>query len=558
TNSPSTFFFAKSWLEVCTAHHNECWREKRQLFPQKNHFLLPTRIIDIGSGPDISPRLRYSVDISGQPHYLTLSHCWGDGIPTRLLQSNESAMKQSIIFCTLSQTFQDALVVTKALGLQYIWIDALCIIQDSEDDWQIESAQMCDIYSNSFCNIAATASIDGSEGLFRQRDYGHSIKPISVRVGNKAHKIVDSELWKREIEKAPLIRRAWVCQELTLAPRTIHFGSTQVFSECSRLTCSESFPLGFPSCVDANSRRALHRNLESIRKHGLGSPSKDILRSAEIQVELFQVWTTIVDLYSKGDLTYETDKLVAIGGIAAEIYHYLRIDYFAGLWRHDFARQLLWQSHNGRLNHASRPKNYIAPSWSWASITRGVTYSSQETFRLAAVQDLVKVRNIAVELEGANLFGQVKGGAAYLEGKLFRLRFGSSALDCEITGLDKCWAEVWVGAGCFVKVWLTISRDISWIGGVEIPWRHDDLYCLPIQSGPVYSRRVEPLMRGLLLERIEVTGEFQRHGTFSVIGNVSVDVFQAGLRAFDERARESGLQYVDDGNGGRNYLIRII
>ena len=122
-------------------------------------------------------------------------------------------MKHSIKLHTLSQTFQDAFTVTRALGLQYIWIDALCIIQDSQDDWQVESAQMCNIYSNSFCNIAATASVDGSGGLFRQRDITHSIRPLSVRVGNKAYKITDGELWKREIEEAPLNRRAWVCQD---------------------------------------------------------------------------------------------------------------------------------------------------------------------------------------------------------------------------------------------------------------------------------------------------------------------------------------------------------
>ena len=297
---------------------------------------------------------------------------------------------------------------------------------------------------------------------------------------------------------------------------------------------------------------SLHRDLGLIELHGFLSPFNE---AAAYRVELFKVWTTIVEIYNKGALAYETDRLVAIGGIAAEIHHSLKIDYFAGLWRRDFARQLLWQCLP--WNHASRPKKYIAPSWSWASVTGLITYSSPETFRLAAVQDLVNVNDIAVGLEGANPFGQVKGGLACLEGKLSRLRFGISDLDCQRVGLDKCWAEVWGGEECFVQVWLTISRDINWIGGTEIPWKHDDLYCLPIQSGPVYSRRVEPLMRGLLLERIGVTGEFQRFGTFSVCGNVSVDMIQAG-QSFDERAGESGLEYAEDGSGGYNYLVKII
>jgi len=264
----------------------------------------------------------------------------------------------------------------------------------------------------------------------------------------------------------------------------------------------------------------------------------------------------IVELYSKGGLTYETDRLVAIGGIAAEIHHSLKIEYFAGLWRRDFTRQLLWQCL--QWDHASRPEKYIAPSWSWASVTGAVTYSSRDTLRLAAIQDLVKVRNIAVELDGANPFGHVKRGAAFLEGKLFRMRFETPSLNCERAGDGSRYAEVWVGADCFIKMWLTVSRDISWIGETEIPWRHDDLYCLPVQSGPVYGRRVEPMMRGLLLDRTGVTGEFQRYGTFSVWRNVSVDVIRAGLKGFDQRAGESGLECTEDSDGGYNYLIKII
>lgn len=99
--------------------------------------------------------------------YVTLSHCWGSYMPLRLLKNNISSLKQGIRF---SQTFQDAMVVAQRLGVRYIWIDSLCIIQDSEEIWLEQSALMGQIYSNSFCNIAAAHASDSRQGCFIDRN----------------------------------------------------------------------------------------------------------------------------------------------------------------------------------------------------------------------------------------------------------------------------------------------------------------------------------------------------------------------------------------------------
>lgn len=282
-------------------------------------FILPTRLIDTGP-PFISVvRLCDWKEISAQSKYLTLSHCWGEQVAATLRQENLSDMKKEINIASLPQTFREALALTKLLGLRYIWIDALCIIQDSEADWQRESARMSQIYLHSYCNLSATASKDGSGGLIRLERDTLPLQPLQLRVGNTYCNIVDSEIWVREIEDSPLNKRAWVCQERTLAPRNLHFGSTQLFWECDECTACESFPTGFPSCVVTSSRRRISPSVLGIE--GVPFRATDALRIPEesdgnATLRPYAVWGSIVETYSKCALTKETDRLIAIGGIA--------------------------------------------------------------------------------------------------------------------------------------------------------------------------------------------------------------------------------------------------
>lgn len=156
-SSTSSLTAAKEWLSTCLEQHGLC---------SAMHQFVPARLIDIGDSQLVQPRLCDDVQTNKGIKYMTLSHCWGDDMPMKLLRENLEKMKSGIILSQLSKTFQDAIRVTRSLGVRYLWIDALCIIQDSEDDWQQESARMNQTYSASFCNIAATAAPDGSKGLF--------------------------------------------------------------------------------------------------------------------------------------------------------------------------------------------------------------------------------------------------------------------------------------------------------------------------------------------------------------------------------------------------------
>jgi hypothetical protein len=141
-------------------------------------------------------------------------------------------MKTKIVFSELSKTFTDAMKITKYSGLRYIWINSLCIIQDSKEDWQREASLISKVYTNSACNISATGASDGSIGLFFDRN-PLAIQPFRARfLGNQvkgSFYLVNPSLWANEVDYSPLNRRAWVVQERLLSPCNLHFGSTQVY-----------------------------------------------------------------------------------------------------------------------------------------------------------------------------------------------------------------------------------------------------------------------------------------------------------------------------------------
>lgn len=162
TGSRGTSILAASWLENCLANHPGCKYERDEC--QRN----PSRLIDVGDESGTRPPHIWSPGTASVP-YITLSHRWGTGNQIVLTKASLPAMSQRIDLAYLSQTYQDAIAITRLLGLRYLWIDSLCIIQDSMVDWQTEAAKMGDIFKFSFCTIAASWASSDSEGCFFDR-----------------------------------------------------------------------------------------------------------------------------------------------------------------------------------------------------------------------------------------------------------------------------------------------------------------------------------------------------------------------------------------------------
>ncbi|KAF2122646.1 heterokaryon incompatibility protein-domain-containing protein, partial [Lophiotrema nucula] len=149
----------RNWYRKCRTHHNKCrgTTSRGQIAVDELHSL-PLRVIDVGPRESTNdPRL---VDTTGfsKGHWVALSHCWGDleFHPLKTTRANVNEHMRSIPFSTLPKTFVDAIVVTRALSLRYLWIDSLCIIQDDEEDWRTQSREMGVIYEHAVLTVAAS------------------------------------------------------------------------------------------------------------------------------------------------------------------------------------------------------------------------------------------------------------------------------------------------------------------------------------------------------------------------------------------------------------------
>jgi hypothetical protein len=203
---------AKSWLNACSTGHTLCNIRNTERFP--------TRLLDVKEDP-VRLVLTNGWDI--KPHYATLSHCWGTLNFLKLTQNSLESFMASIPAEELTRTFTDAISITRELGIDYLWIDSLCIIQDSSEDWEKESALMCSIYSGSKINIAAAAAHDGTEGCFCQSPgYTKSVHVEDAVDGQKlGFTFVQQDLYLKSLLTTHLASRAWALQVSQLL--TFHY-----------------------------------------------------------------------------------------------------------------------------------------------------------------------------------------------------------------------------------------------------------------------------------------------------------------------------------------------
>jgi Heterokaryon incompatibility protein (HET) len=254
------------------------------------------------------------------PNYMTLSYRWASNPTLQLTVLNFKQLRKGKPVDDLPKTFRDAITVAHRFSVRYLWVDSLCILQDSPEDFERESSTMRDVYTNSCCNISATASSDPSGGLFR-RGKREGLQPglVVTRtdfVQNKYY-ILDRSYWDRQIEETVLNQRGWVLQERLLAPRVLHFAEGQIFWECFTQQKCQVFPLKIPL------RKPL-KSLESL----FYVPG---LKESLLHPSAFDFWREVAQTYTKCDLTRPGDKLIALSGLAHLFQERTGDHYLAGL-----------------------------------------------------------------------------------------------------------------------------------------------------------------------------------------------------------------------------------
>ena len=326
---------------------------------------------------------------------MSLSHCWGASSFLTLKSTNLSDFKEGKPLHVLSKVFKDAIFVTRSLGCNMIWIDSLCIIQDSLDDWRKESVNMSKVYVNAVCNIAATGSSGCDEGLFHNQESALIapciVQAISGKGVHSAWSVIDFGSWGSQVLRAPLNKRGWVLQERLLSRRILHFAKEQLFWECSEKTHCEAWSSSMASDItsftsDADSTNKVFRSRQTHDEGSLQLAEKIEKNHAGVR-DFHDAWMRVVRDYTQCKLTVPTDKLVALFGLIDIIRRESNDECLAGLWKSQLLTELLWHRRgSNEMFESFRPYDEgfkrhrfsRAPSWSWASLDGPIEHSDDE------------------------------------------------------------------------------------------------------------------------------------------------------------------------------------
>lgn len=372
------------WISDCDHKHVACSKLKEH--SPFTSPILPSRLISIGEQNAPFVKLIFT------PHgaqYVALSHCWGRSQPFVTDASNLASRMASIRVAEMPKTFRDAIRITRCLGLRYLWIDSLCIVQDERLDWEIESAKMGSIYRWAWLVIAASNASSDIQGFLHRRDSNNTAVIVEesdteANIRRVQLRPKPQNMWTHgfgdPLRDEPLTRRGWAVQERYLARRTLFFGTDQMFFECQHNLSAE--------------------NGDTIRREH----SYDSMRFREpLGQEKHATFYQAVGYFSKCSLSRPTDKLPALSGLASKMPWAAADQYIAGIWRKSWVGGLLWSrsSHYARVH-----REYRAPFFSWASVDGEVRFVLYETTE-GHVEETATLISHNTTLEGKDTFGAV-------------------------------------------------------------------------------------------------------------------------------------------------------
>ncbi|KAJ4986559.1 heterokaryon incompatibility protein [Stagonosporopsis vannaccii] len=385
----------QEWIDTCIKDHVNC------IASALKKGFVPKRLIQI------DPHSCRLVSPTSPVRYAALSYCWGLIQQPSTKKINVDVRYDDLPSHQLPQTIKDAITISRLMGLHYLWIDSICIIQDDREEWAEQAAEMADIYSGAYIVLAATGVSNATDGFLRQRSRPMKITSLAC---NPQHPItVNARLLNNHtirpsnmdvIDNQPLSKRGWALQERALATRTVHFLPDEIMFECrSGLACecgrlqkrTNRGPLVWPP------RTRTDR-------------SRSCLNVAD--------WMWLVETFKSRCLTYSDDALPALSGLAQRTLGLNPGQYLAGIWEKDIADQLSYRGKRAKnvairkqaMGHAPR----LRPSFTWA------TFSGPIVFHGPFDQPICTFFGGQVLPVAGDLYGQVKEGFIRLKGRSIR------------------------------------------------------------------------------------------------------------------------------------------
>ncbi|CAM1503124.1 Fc.00g079000.m01.CDS01 [Cosmosporella sp. VM-42] len=443
-NSHADIAQAEIWLRDCINNHSSCQKTIR--------CRLPTHVIDVG--PKDGSHEPYLLETHGEEGcYATLSHCWGGNVPLTTTIKTLGSRKKCIPLDALPPTFNHAVHITRILEVRYLWIDSLCILQDSLEDWETESTMMGDIYGRSYLTIAARGATHAGIGCFITRNEQPQLCRIDYQ--NQDGTVAGNIYFRHpafsieKIDDSPLDKRGWVLQERVLSPRILYYGTQQLYWECSQLAGRQD---GKYRDVAQDSLRGGTAFKPSLDLRSLPEalfnadiPPNEGDKQLEMRIRMGQ-WYNIVAAYSQRSLTFESDKLPALAGIARTFHRVTGLS----------------------TSLKEPPISATLPSWSWARFSGGVRFWVTSTGLLnvcGEVCEVVDVRYHATSLLGS--YGDVLDATIKLKGRILGGRLvNGNFLDRKVF-VDEHGARVGQ---------VRLDRDLDTKATQEV-------FCLPVHGG---------------------------------------------------------------------------
>lgn len=411
----------QAWYAECCSSHEACSGSDSATFPR--------RVLDLTDTASTSRvRLRETDGLSGQ--YTALSYCWGGTKPSLTTTSNYESRMSGMNSSDLPVCYQDAIAVTLKLGIKYLWIDALAIIQDDPQDWQKEVYVMDQIFRNAAVVIVAAAALNPFQSfldrtaspLWASAEYGprqgsrrwtkafqlqgaDESACVQVQVAPR-HTFAQG---KDACVQLPMETRAWIFQEHLMARRSLIFRAEEVIWRCAKgceCECSSS------KCY-----------------YDAYVPDEPMRRGTAMDSNLaLRFWVDRSVSYSLRKLSVDTDRLPALSALAKAFASSIGGSYLAGMWRERLVPQLCW---NIRYpESAVKPYSvYVAPSWSWAShptATQLWTEPLHDENPQDDANETCKVVDAWCSLAGSNPFGAVSSGILVLSGHVCKAQLSTA------------------------------------------------------------------------------------------------------------------------------------
>lgn len=439
-DSAASWHFARHSFQTCQKRHSSCrakptdmkyddWTHGQSGFLESevtNISDVPAQLVQLSSDSatvrivNVKDMTEQEKNILCSSGFAILSYCWGRNQSFTLARDRSVEMRDGFETQRVPATVRDAVRTTKELGLGYLWVDALCIYQDSEDDKAAEISRMATYYKSATVTICASAAASCDQGfLHRREELPYAVGPIRLALKFEDGRpcghiyLADDSLQPTEATAT----RGWTMQESLLSRRLLIYAQRQVYW----------------NCIAASSGcRGLYDEMT-----GMQNTSRTVVRDVHPiavtqRLPIGNMWEKLLISYTARHISVAEDKLVAISALVEHLMAVSRergetFAYMAGILvgtedNRSCLNHLLWYTHDPAIS--LRPRLYRAPSWTWAAVDgpihpmlmQGAMFDLYDTFAYPWIL-MAQVTGYAVGLLHQNMpYGGVKSGELEVEG----------------------------------------------------------------------------------------------------------------------------------------------